>query len=848
MKRTKYLILTIALMLLLAAVAVVSVSAENATIVDSGYCGGEGNGRNLFWTLDSEGILRIAGQGRMQNAPNDFTSDIEAKKCIIEEGVTEIGDRSLYGLENCEIYIPSSVNSIVIVDNPPFGWVNKIIVDEKNTSYMSRDYSLYSADMTTLYYYYNSGEELFTVPEGVIKVNQNTFRGIGNLKHLVLSETVAVVEGCGIVESLTVLNPECMLNIGTAIGTVYGYIGSTAQIAAEQRGLPFVALPCRHNNTVFIQESFPNCITVGYTAGVYCYDCDTWIEGHEEKAINPNNHVNQKDYEAVDFTCTMDGYTSGVKCEDCGKWLSGHDVIRAHHTDKNKDTLCDICGQRCAYVLKLDEPLTIDYASINKMVVLFTPNDTGFYRLTSEEVIHYGFVEIVNKDGNELNSVYVNDENLTAGYLLQANETYTISIRSYQTIGSLTVTMTKEEAPSGMCGENVHWTLDESGTLTINGTGEIKDYDFVTSDEDTPPWFGYANCVETVIVNDGVTHIGAFAFFSMPNVTNLLLSNTLESIGIGAFAEWEKLQKLVLPTSVALIDAAAFANTSLQQITVLNPDCLFLEVFTYTDPETGETEEHDIGAHTLGEKETTICGYPGSTAEAYASKYERTFIALGTPVEEPITEIDMNTGITVTYGSDTYTGEITLSVIKAENSGNYLVKSYEKTSAWDITTLVNGVETQPIEPVTVSIPVPAGYNENTLAVYHVNNEDVTEKVEPITVKDGKVSFAATSFSIYIVVDESSEVKPHTYTAAVTTDPTCSTDGETTYTCTICGDTYTEPIPATGEHADADNDGYCDTCEEMMQGGDHCKFCGKIHGGLFGWLVKIFHSIFAIFKR
>ncbi len=89
---------------------------------------------------------------------------------------------------------------------------------------------------------------------------------------------------------------------------------------------------------------------------------------------------------------------------------------------------------------------------------------------------------------------------------------------------------------------------------------------------------------------------------------------------------------------------------------------------------------------------------------------------------------------------------------------------------------------------------------------------------------------------------------HTYTSSVTTAPTCTANGETTYTCSVCGDTYTEPIPATGNHTDANNDGYCDTCGQQMTGGDHCKYCGKIHDGFFGWLVKFFHSIFAIFKR
>ena len=104
-----------------------------------------------------------------------------------------------------------------------------------------------------------------------------------------------------------------------------------------------------------------------------------------------------------------------------------------------------------------------------------------------------------------------------------------------------------------------------------------------------------------------------------------------------------------------------------------------------------------------------------------------------------------------------------------------------------------------------------------------------------------------------ICDDCGELMPaeehtHEYTSTITTEPTCTTDGETTYTCSVCGDSYTEPIPATGNHVDDNNDGKCDTCGEKMTGGKHCKYCGKIHGGAFGWLVKFFHSIFAIFKR
>ena len=80
------------------------------------------------------------------------------------------------------------------------------------------------------------------------------------------------------------------------------------------------------------------------------------------------------------------------------------------------------------------------------------------------------------------------------------------------------------------------------------------------------------------------------------------------------------------------------------------------------------------------------------------------------------------------------------------------------------------------------------------------------------------------------------------------DPTCTEDGQRIYVCKYdAAHTQSETIPALG-HTDPDNDGHCDRCGEQMTGGDHCKYCGQIHGGAFGWLVKFFHSILAIFKR
>lgn len=57
---------------------------------------------------------------------------------------------------------------------------------------------------------------------------------------------------------------------------------------------------------------------------------------------------------------------------------------------------------------------------------------------------------------------------------------------------------------------------------------------------------------------------------------------------------------------------------------------------------------------------------------------------------------------------------------------------------------------------------------------------------------------------------------HKYTETITKEPTCTEDGEKTYTCD-CGDTKTEVIPATGHHY---VDGECEHCGEKDPSHEH----------------------------
>ena len=124
---------------------------------------------------------------------------------------------------------------------------------------------------------------------------------------------------------------------------------------------------------------------------------------------------------------------------------------------------------------------------------------------------------------------------------------------------------------SGTCGaqgDNLVWTLDSDGTLTISGTGEMHDYYYVFSDTQTP-WFDYNQQIKTVIVKSGVKSIGTYAFFGCGDLTQVDIADTVRSIGNYAFYSCMDLANVVLRNGITSIgDWAFFSCYALTDITL----------------------------------------------------------------------------------------------------------------------------------------------------------------------------------------------------------------------------------------------------------------------------------------
>lgn len=113
-----------------------------------------------------------------------------------------------------------------------------------------------------------------------------------------------------------------------------------------------------------------------------------------------------------------------------------------------------------------------------------------------------------------------------------------------------------DSVDSGTCGENLTWTLDADGTLTISGTGEME------FDSDEAPWYSSKDQIVTVVMQSGVTSIAGGAFAECGSLTEVTIPDSVESIEVRAFSECTSLESIAIPGSVTDISRNAFGECS----------------------------------------------------------------------------------------------------------------------------------------------------------------------------------------------------------------------------------------------------------------------------------------------
>lgn len=82
-------------------------------------------------------------------------------------------------------------------------------------------------------------------------------------------------------------------------------------------------------------------------------------------------------------------------------------------------------------------------------------------------------------------------------------------------------------ATSGSCGTGTIFVLSEDGTLTISGSGRIRDY----SESNAAPWTSESTYISKIVILNGITTVGDYAFNGCSNVMELTIPQSVKTIG-----------------------------------------------------------------------------------------------------------------------------------------------------------------------------------------------------------------------------------------------------------------------------------------------------------------------------
>ena len=374
------------------------------------------------------------------------------------------------------------------------------------------------------------------------------------------------------------------------------------------------------------------------------------------------------------------------------------------------------------------------------------------------------------------------------------------------------------ETYSGTCGDNLTWTFDDfTGTLTISGIGEMYDYDF-----DNRPWGDFIESINAVVIENGVTTIGNYAFEYCNSLTSVIIGDSVTTIGMSAFTICESLTSIIIPDSVKTIGYNAFCEcVSLASVTIGN------NVTTIGDYAFGACTS--LTSIIIPDSVTSIGAY------AFISCYNLTNVTLGNSV----TEIGERA-----FG---YCTSLT-SVIIPYSVTTVGIGVFEECTSLEsvlipdtITTISSGMFYHCQSLTSISIPD----SITTIAEYAFyrcyNLKDVYYAGTEEEWNDIAINNADNANDPLLNANIHYNYHNHKY-ESVATSPTCTEQGYTTYTCE-CGDSYIDDyVDATG-HADKDGNGYCDTCRELLDPTVECN-CNCHKSGI----TKFFFNFILFFQK
>ena len=473
------------------------------TVFEKGYT--YWNEDNLTWKLYEDGTLTISGTGTMKdydyyNNPSPASQKKDSvKKVVIEDGVTSIRNSAFYDCNSLtSITIPNSVTSIGELAFSGCNSLTSITIPDSVTSIGA--------------YAFNDCSRLtsITIPDGVTSIGDYVFMSCLRLT------SITIPDGVTSIGAYAFFNCWCLTSITIPDGVTS--IGNKAFYNCTN--LTTISLSCK--STLKRSDFGEQADLVSYT----------------------NQHLLTKTA-AKAATCTESGNKGYWTCEHCKKYFLSDDtnpetakavelsetVVPASH----KLTKVEAKAATCT------ENGNKEYWTCEHCKKYFLSDDTNSETATAVELS-----ETVIPALNHKNAIIQNASEPTETAPGYSGDRYCPDCDTVV-----------EKGYTYWVEDNLTWKLYEDGTLNISGKGAMKAYD-----SDDSPATQKKDSVKTVVIEDGVTSIGDYAFWNCTGLTSISIPNNVTSIGNSAFESCSQLASIEIPSSVTSIGERAFKNCS----------------------------------------------------------------------------------------------------------------------------------------------------------------------------------------------------------------------------------------------------------------------------------------------